>query len=433
MSATAAKPALNSLKCTQCGGSIEVRGGHNVRSIVCQYCGACLDTKDSFKVLHQFLNQKRPFMPIKIGSKGKLKGVFFTVIGVTQKEQREDGEVFRWIEYLLFSPTHGYVYLDYEGGHWVLTHEVKDLPETDVDLVMPRKSTFKVRDKTFKVFESSGAQITYVEGELTWQAKQNEKVRYLDAICPPYSYSIEHRGSEQEYFWGEYINHKEIGEAFRIETVEPTDIAPAQPFSGSPIFGAISQGALIASVLAIVMYFFITTSGTPVMRHSFGSKIFKDIEISKEFKVEKPDELYSITVSSPSHVNNSWAFFDVKVVDKAETEKLFSMPTNISYYSGYEGGEYWTEGTKTVEAYFKIPEKGEFKLAVDGEGGTGNSTVADPKYSLSNLRVEIRKGARLGHFTLTWFFLSLLISLPYFLMRFSFEQRRWADDDEDDD
>lgn len=430
MNTTVAKPALKALKCTQCGGSIEIRGGHNVRSIVCQYCGACLDTKDSFKVLHQFLNQKRPFLPLKLGAKGKLKGVLFTIIGVLQYEQREDGEVYRWLEYLLFSPTHGYVYLCYENGHWIMTYEVKDIPETEVDLVMPRKSAFTVREKTFKVFESSGAQITYVEGELTWQAKQNEKIRYLDAVCPPYAYSIEHRGSEQEYFWGEYIDKEVINEAFKIDSVEPTGIAPCQPFKTAPWVQAMSNGALFASIAAIIIYFMISSNGKPVMNHTFSGKVYETGEISKEFNVDKANTLYRIKVRTPN-LRNAWSFFDVRVIDKGETQQLFTMPTSLSYYAGVEGGESWSEGSTTVESYFRIPETGEFKLAMDGEGGTGESP--DPKFNISSVMVEIRKGVRLGHFTLTWFFLCLIAGLPYYLRKFSFEQTRWADDEEDDD
>lgn len=430
MNTTTAKPALKALKCTECGGSIEIRGGHNVRSIVCQYCGACLDTKDSFKVLHQFLRQKRPFLPLKLGAKGKLKGILFTIIGVLQYEQREDGEVFRWLEYLLFSHTHGYVYLCYEDGHWVMMYEVKDLPETEVDLVMPRKSSFTVREKTFKVFESSGAQITYVEGELTWQAKQNEKIRYLDAVCPPYMYSIEHRGSEQEYFWGEYLQPTEINEAFKIESIESTSVFACQPFAASPILEGLSKGALVASVLALVMYFLITSNGKPVMTYNFGGKVFSEGEISQEFGVEKPNELYKIKVRAPS-LRNAWSFLDVKVIDKAETQQLFSMPTSLSYYQGVEGGESWSEGSTTVESYFRIPETGEFKLAMDGEGGTGE--VPDPKFNMSNVTVEIRRGMRLGHYTLAWFFSCVILAAPFFVRRMMFEQKRWDDDDEEDD
>ncbi len=430
MNATATKAALKSIKCTQCGGAIDIRGGHNVKSIVCQYCGSCLDTKAEFKVLHQFLNQKRPFMPLKIGAKGKLKGVMFTVIGVLQMEEREDGEVYRWLEYLLFSQTHGYVYLCYEDGHWVMLHEVKDLPDSPVDMAMPRKSAFKVRDKTFKVFESSAATVSYVEGELTWQAKAKDRVRYVDSVCPPYMYCVEMRSSEQEFFWGEYISHNEINESFKITSVEPTGVFSCQPFVASPIFENASIGAVMASVIALFMYFVISSSGSLVFKQKFDAKVFKEGDVSKEFIVKDPGKLYGIKVYTPS-LKNQWSYYDIRVVDKEENNKYFDMPTALSYYEGYEGGEYWSEGSTEVSAYFKIPEAGEFKLAMDGEGGTAEQPAAN--FALSNTVVEIREGVRRGHFTLSWFFLCLLLGAPYLLKKWSFEAKRWADDDDEDD
>lgn len=289
-----------------------------------------------------------------------------------------------------------------------------------------------MRDKTFKVFESSGAQISYVEGELTWQAKQSEKIRYLDAVCPPYMYSIEHRGSEQEFFWGEYIAQADINEAFKIESIEPGSVFACQPFSASPTVEAMSKGALIAAALAFVMYFMITSNGQLVMRHTFTNKVFNEGEISSEFNVDQANSLYGITVSTPS-LRNAWSFFDVRVIDKAETQQLFTMPTSLAFYSGYEGGEYWSEGDTTVESYFRIPETGDFKLAMDGEGALGESEAPQPQFNMSNIMVQIRKGVRLGHYTLTWFFLCLLGAAPYYVRMIMFEQKRWADEDEDED
>jgi hypothetical protein len=427
-----AKQQLQQLKCTQCGGSIEIRGGHNVRSIVCKYCGACLDSKKEFAVLHQFLHQRKPFMPLKIGLRGKLKGINFVVIGVLQYEQREAGEVYRWLEYLLFSHTHGYVYLCYEDGHWVMMHEVKDIPETEVDVVMPRKSKFEVRGKTFKVFECAAAKLTYVEGELTWQAKQNEKISYLDAVCPPYLYSIERRTSEREYFWGEYLSAAEISEAFKVECIQPSTVFSCQPFICSPLLEAISKGALIASLFSLLMYFFISTDGSRVAAQAFGKEVFSDGAVSEEFIIDDPEALYGVTVRAP-HLENSWSYFDLRLLNAQQTEEFCTIPLEVSYYSGVEGGEHWSEGSREETSYFQLPEAGNYRLEIEGEGNRGETNQSRPDFFLPQTAFEIRKGVRLGHHTLAWFFISLLIAAPYFVRLYMFENKRWNDDEEDDD
>ncbi|EKD84161.1 MAG: hypothetical protein ACD_39C00214G0005 [uncultured bacterium] len=431
MKTTAATPKLKSLKCTQCGGAIELRGGHNVRTIVCQYCGACLDSKKEFAVLHSFLNQKRPFMPLKIGARGKLKGVEFTVIGVLQYEQREDGEIYRWLEYLLFSYTHGYVYLCYEDGHWVMMHEVKDLPDNDVELIVPRKAKIVVRDMSFKVFECAKAKLTYVEGELTWQARQNEPISYLDAVCPPFMYSIESRASEIEYFWGEYISPQEIGETFKIESIEPSTVFACQPFSSSALFKSLSHGALAAALLALILYFFVSSNGTYVTSQSFDKNVYVDGSVSNEFIINEPDKLYGVTVYVPQ-LKNAWSSFDVRIMNAQQTEEFCAIPVDVAYYEGYEGGEHWSEGSDIETAYFKIPEAGTYKFEIEGEGNRGETDMPDPNFILNTVKVEIYKGVRLGHHTLAWSIIALLIAVPYFGLLYRFENKRWNDDDEDD-
>ncbi|OGK08814.1 MAG: hypothetical protein A2W80_01540 [Candidatus Riflebacteria bacterium GWC2_50_8] len=431
MQSQKAAAKLKSLKCTQCGGAIELRGGHNVRTIVCQYCGACLDSKKEFAVLHSFLNQKRPFMPLKIGARGKLKGIEFTVIGVLKYEQCEDGEIYRWLEYLLFSYTHGYVYLCYEDGHWVMMHEVKDLPETEVEIFMPRKAAIVVRDMTFKVFECASAKLSYVEGELTWQARQNEAISYLDAVCPPYMYSIEKRATEIEYFWGEYMSTTEISEAFKIEGIEPSTVFACQPFGCPAIIKSISHGALVASLLTLLIYFFVSSSGVSVTSQALGREVFDDGGVSNEFTIDDPGKLYGVTVSAPQ-LKNAWAFFDVRIMNPQQTEEFCSLPIEVSYYEGYEEGEHWSEGSDEDTVYFRVPESGTYKLEVEGEGNRGETSEPDPNFMLNTVRVTIRKGVRLGHHTLAWFFIALLIALPYFGLLYRFENKRWNDDDEDD-
>jgi len=176
----------------------------------------------------------------------------------------------------------------------------------------------------------------------------------------------------------------------------------------------------------------ISTNGSLVLKKNFNSKVFKDGQTSKSFNVKKANKLYGIRIYTPS-LQDKWAFFDVKVVDKAEKVKYFDMPTSLSFYDGYEGGEYWSEGSTEVTSYFKIPEKGEFKLTMAGEGGSGST--AAKSFSLPNTIVEIREGVRQGHYTLIWFFLCLFASVPFFAVKFGFEASRWSDgdDDEDDD
>ena len=86
-----------------------------------------------------------------------------------------------------------------------------------------------------------------------------------------------------------------------------------------------------------------------------------------------------------SDINNAWAWFDVTVLK--DKQELFSLGKEISYYSGYEGGEHWSEGTQSARAYFKLPDAGSYTLLVSGEGGRG-STGKTPQNKALYISIE---------------------------------------------
>src|SRR5690606_26627918 len=120
---------------------------------------------------------------LKIGDQGKISGHVFTVIGRVIYEQHEGGYVYPWEEYQLYNPNHGYIFLSLEVGHWTLFRAVplsRDLPD-------PRevgyKQSIRYKQGVFKAYEvNARAKIAYVEGELSWIARQGSKIYFMDAI-----------------------------------------------------------------------------------------------------------------------------------------------------------------------------------------------------------------------------------------------------------
>ena len=244
-----AEAKLHTIKCTQCAAPLTLNGGRQVRSITCGYCGSVLDTKEEFKVVKQYLDRKRPPSVLELGMKGKIQDVEFTIIGVVQFQ---DDEYARWLEFLLFSPTHGYAWLEEDAGHFIFTRRVRDLPDKPVS--SQRKSTFKARGHTFKVLEEYTISISYVEGELTWVAEVGDKVRLLDAIEPPFIYTVEKTGTEEEYSIGEYLQPEVVHEAFGIDFAPQKrhTVHPAQPYIPSPTLVALSEAGKYFAPLALI-------------------------------------------------------------------------------------------------------------------------------------------------------------------------------------
>ena len=418
-----AEGKLSSINCTQCGAPLELHGGHRVQSITCGFCGSVLDTKEQFKVIKQYLNHKRLPGPIKLGMQGKFNDVEFTTIGMLQFQ---DVERYRWMEYMLYSPTHGYAWLVYYSGHFVFSRRVRDAPSA-----VPRpKSKFKARGREFKVLEVYAAEIIYVEGEMPFVAEIGDKVSLIDAIDPPYIFSVERSGNEEEYIFGEYLDPKLVYETFGIteEPIEPIGIHPAQPYVPRPLTVGVSKAAMIflAPTLAVALLLTIFGQGKVVLQGSANPAQFVNGVQSKPFQIRYPDRLVGLELHSS--LSNAWAWFEVEI--HRDDKPIFSLGKEISYYSGYSGGEHWSEGSRSASALFKVPDEGTYTLKITGQGGTGNRGATPQNQSLV---YKIREGVMVSRYFLGLAILLAIAALWARLARMRFESARWAEYVDDDD
>jgi hypothetical protein len=106
------------------------------------------------------------------------------------------------------------------------------------------------------------------------------------------------------------------------------------------------------------------------------------------------------------------------------------MAKQIAYYSGYDGGEHWSEGSRDARAYFKVPEAGNYSLVLTGEGGTGNSGTRPPSVDLF---VTVKEGIIVTRYFIALVALLALALAARYLARWRFESKRWVDTEEDDD
>ena len=87
------KPATKALNCPNCGAALVMRSMDRAVSIVCENCHSILDAKDpKLRVVQTFqkaLGTDRPLIPL--GTRGKLRGTEYEVIGFQRRTITEDG------------------------------------------------------------------------------------------------------------------------------------------------------------------------------------------------------------------------------------------------------------------------------------------------------------------------------------------------------
>ncbi|CAA6824249.1 MAG: Unknown protein [uncultured Sulfurovum sp.] len=415
---------IKSIKCTNCGAPLNLLGGGRVESITCSYCKSVLDLNDNYKVLTNFKNiREQHKLPFEIGMKGTLKQVEYTIIGRVTYAAMEypNGE---WTDFLLFSPLYGYAYLTYEEGHLIYSKRNRTFPNLTWSQTK-NTSPLRVDGKNYQPFDEYEAKVIYVEGELTWIAKRNDKTSFIDLTAPPFGLSVEKTKNEIEYYQAEYLDAHTTYEAFGIsKEVTPKSFHALQPFE-RPFFKSLS---LIAYwVLFIIALLFVAVnidgSGKLITSISADNKAVKQVD----FFVNSSKYLVDIELQSAKakSLNN----FNLQIHKNKQI--FFALTSTSAYIFNEKNGKV----KKKLNPWDKQAKKVLLSLNLEG-AGTYHLSIKPIDMTLdSTLFVKIKEErSRLGYI-IFFFIFTLILWFIYKFMEWQY-QLKVADErgiDLDDD
>jgi len=411
--------SITAITCPNCGGSLKVfGGGRQVATFTCNYCGSVLDVENNYKVLDKFTRVKLPPSPFSLGMRGVIDEITFTIIGMVAYscERGKSVGVDTWIDYMLYSPTHGYAWLTYEEGNLTFSRRTRKMPALNISRMTPQE-TFSFDGRYYEFYEGYRAYITFVQGELTWVARKDDAVMIYEAISPPLGLSYERSGSESEYYISHYLDTKEVCDSFGATCHKSNAMNPLKPFVAERS-KAFSKASAIFAVLSLLMIGIIEFSfnGTLIKSESFVGKT-KEIP----FHIEDPRHLIALKLKSD--VNNDWIYYDISVIKSDTQEEVYSLGKELSYYYGYEGGESWSEGSQEVMSYFKLKEPGDYLLKFNA-----------PQYHRTvHMNVSIREDVIRSLYFVILFIFSFLGSFVYLIQYGIYKTNLWKHIEEEDD
>ncbi|CAA6807536.1 MAG: Unknown protein [uncultured Sulfurovum sp.] len=354
---------VKSIKCTNCAAPLSLIGGGRVESITCSYCKSVLDLNDNYKVLSNFKNVKESQkLPFAIGMVGRIKDIDYTIIGRVTYAAREypHGE---WTDFLLFSPLYGYAYLTYEDGHLIYSKRNRTFPNVTWS-ELTQHSSIGVDRKDFTPFDHYEAKIVYIEGELTWLAKRNDKTYFVDLINPPFGISAEKTNSEIEYYKSEYLDSTTVYDAFNIEAEdEAKTFNVLKPFK-RPFLKSLSYIAFF--VLFIIALFALVGnvdgSGKLIKSISADNQAVK----STDFTVNSSKYLVDLELraSKAKELNN----FNLQI--HKDKNIIFSLTPQSAYIFNSKTNHIekklhpWDKDSKKVRVSLNLEELGTYHLSI---------------------------------------------------------------------
>ena len=446
-------PNAKSFNCPSCGAALSITAVGQTINVSCHSCHAVIDvTNENYQILQKASKQRNVLPDIPLGTRGKLKGIKWEVIGFMQRSDKSG--VYKWKEYLLFNPYQGFRWLMEFDGHWNFIKSSKAKPN------LAEVGVAKLNNMKFDLFHRGVAKVLYVEGEFYWRVKAGETRHVADYISAPYLLSYESgdygNSKNQEETWSisKYIEEDKIKKAFNLKTLpHASGVAPNQPMPLSKETKAIKKEAYyFLGIILLILFFrlcsadrdlvfnikknFRPTRSNPTDDNiplrplkSFGLKATKKMSIITD-KFEIKGSKSNVAIYSHASLKNNWLYFDTLLVN-AKTGKGLPASQGLEYYSGYSGGESWSEGSRSgSKVIYNVP-KGTYYLNLIIE--SGNHRKSTP------FALRVKRDILIWSNAAWAIVLILIIPLLLWWRKRRFEVERWSSSDyspyysEDDD
>jgi hypothetical protein len=119
---------------------------------------------------------------------------------------------------------------------------------------------------------------------------------------------------------------------------------------------------------------------------------------------------------------NSWIYVECDLYN-ADTGAVYGFDLPIEFYFGSEGGEWWSEGSKSASRYLSAPPAGSYVLRVSVERDRKRWGEPD------TVAVHIVEGVFRWRYWLALLIALSVIPVGVILYHRSFEKRRWSQSD----
>jgi hypothetical protein len=259
-------------------------------------------------------------------------------------------------------------------------------------------------------------------------------VTTLDYVSPPFILSSESTANETTWSVGRYATGEEIWKSFKLpgEPPKPTGVYSNQPnpHEGKPGASFKLFGLFFAAMLAILFFVAGTHKSEPVFTGHFK---FDPTAQTDQSAVSQPFQLTgshssAVHVASHADVSQNWLYLAIALVNQ-DTNESYDFSEMLSYYSGVDGGESWSEGSpKQGTTVHRVPP-GKYYIRIDPE----REKEAGESASLAARPIEYNVEVYQGSTNIGLFFIVLLLLLPppiFAWWRYrNFETQRWSESD----
>jgi hypothetical protein len=321
---------------------------------------------------------------------------------------------FRWTEYLLFNPYHGYRFLAEEYDHWTLVKMLnRDVPGAG------SQGSIDANGRSYQFFGKGFARTTYVAGEFFWRASTSDVTAVTDYIAPPYRLMVERNDEEIIVSEGEYLDASLVADAFKLPLRVPPSfsagVSQVNPYKAS--FNVIMAAVVGATLLQVVSLAMSENAIVSAQTYDLTAADKGKTLSSGPFRLEKEG---NVEIEAISYLSNDWLELDMALVNM-DTNQGYPVFQALEHYSGQDSDGSWEEGGYEKTSLLPPVPPGSYQLLIEPDAGLFSKAPSP----VQRLTISVRHGVPVWSNYLIA--MALLLVVPAFgiARRSMFEKSRW--------
>ena len=237
------KGERHSENCPHCGSPIQWIHGITP-TVLCPNCGSDLDTSGLTAQLiaaNQMREAQQDSLTLPLGKHGKLNNHHYTVIGAVRQDEIESIDARRilnnpslakmgiipqgwWIEYLLYSPQHGFAWLiETPNEGWSVSETLTHFPYLNTHL----------QPQGCSPLYAYGGRVSYACGAFYWHIRANDVTLYQDYQQGKSKLCAESTRTEWAWSKSTPIAFSHIAQAFGLSHTNEADNTQSEPITRS--------------------------------------------------------------------------------------------------------------------------------------------------------------------------------------------------------
>jgi hypothetical protein len=365
------------IPCTICKNPIKIYDEDNAVVVNCKKCDS-----NFYYLSHQLKqNGKNQTKSTKIHFElGEVLAFYnhdYTITGICEKE---DFTIYKskWREYCLYHPTEGYLFLNEFDGHWIVVNKLFSNADTTEDFEI-----IEFDNKQYELYNKYSYKTIYIEGNFPYKLHYNKQLTCLEYIAPPVMVIKEKHGNNINWFAAKHVSQKELQKQSKKNLPYKVGIGAIED-KGQVQAKTIFLVALFCLLFTVVVQFVTNTNKTNknIVNENYNFPDSVNTVLYSINNVELNNNSSNLNVEVTAAVSNAWFELNIEAINNATGERFYAEQ-GLEFYSGYDDGEYWKEGTNTEDVTISKIPKGIYTINLIALQEASNQKVRDFNVSIT--------------------------------------------------